>query len=274
MQGCVDHSQPGQPVAEAVRTPVLVVPGFGHNEQGWMLVRRHLSRAGFLHVSVAETPGHADIPRLADQLARHVDVVTALAGTEHVHVVGHNVGGIVLRYYVQILGGDAHVATAITVGTPHAGTGATRIGLGPAAAQVRPGSQVMRRLESSSRPLPVRWVSYFSDRDIFVDPAGSAIIRHPLLRATNVLVPDQPHLSLVLPPAVGRSIATQLAAAEHVPGYGMPVTALHTELSLDPDGHVVFGRPDGIDPVMAAKARHPSASRSRPRHDQVGLHLA
>ena len=210
-------------------TPVLLVPGAGHQQRGWMLIRRHLERAGFGHVAdVADAPPDADLPHLADHLAHHVELIRLLSGAERVHLVGHHVTGCVIRYYVQLLGGDAFVDTAITVATPHAGTLAAHPGLGAAASQLHPDSRVMRHLEDSVRPMSVRWVNYFSERDVLIEPAASAVLRHLLFDATNILVSDHPHLSLLLPPDVCRSVAHQLAAAEGVPGYGQPVTSLMT----------------------------------------------
>ena len=41
-----------------------------------------------------------------------------MSGYERVHIVGHSLGGLAARYYVSRLGGDAHVHTLVTLGTP------------------------------------------------------------------------------------------------------------------------------------------------------------
>ena len=45
-----------------------------------------------------------------------------VTGAQQVHVVGHSLGGLVARYHVQRLSGDARVHTLVALGTPHQGT--------------------------------------------------------------------------------------------------------------------------------------------------------
>lgn len=241
---------------EPALSPVVFVPGYGHADRAWSLIGRHLDRAGFTDVGALDpVASRGDIVARAGRLRSHIEAVQAVTGCQKVHVVGHNVGGIVIRYYVQVLGGDESVDTAVTVGSPHAGSELIPVGLGPAAAQVRPGSNILRRLDESARPMNVRWISYFSEHDLFVAPATAGMLKHPLLRATNVLVSDHGHLSLMIPTATCRSIAQQLAAAEGIPGHGTPVSAL-------PGGVVKLEDDRGTVPspaaVASAKAVHPS----------------
>lgn len=236
-------------------TPVVFVPGYGHADRGWNLLSRHLHRAGFTNVSsVPDIASRGDIPHRAERLAGHVATVLELTGAQRVHLVAHNVGGVVARYYLQLLGGDSHLDTVVSVGTPHTGSMLTPVGLGPAAAQLRPGSGVLARIEESTRPLATRWISYFADSDVFVQPATSAMLKHPLMRATNVLVEETGHLSLILPTPVCRSIAQQLAAADGIPGYGAPLASLSGGVvRLDGDRRAASSAA-----VEAAKAAHPS----------------
>lgn len=201
-------------------TPVILVHGYAHNRSGWYVVERHLRRAGFAHVvTMNYNPLTADVPMLADKLARKVEAVRRAYGADKVHVVGHSLGGIILRWYVQERDGHAKVDTAITVASPHEGTLlAAGPVIGRTAQQLRPHSWVMRRLAGSARPTPVRWIAYYSNIDVLVQPGHSAMIRHAALGATNVLVKDHGHLSILLSPRLGRSIVDQLEAAEGVPG--------------------------------------------------------
>lgn len=241
--------------------PVVFVPGYGHADRAWTLIGRHLERAGFSDVGTLDPAAtRGDVVSRAQRLASHVAAVRAVTGSPQVHLVGHNVGGIVARYYVQVLGGDESVATVVTVGTAHAGSDLTPSGLGPAAAQVRRGSTVLRRLADTTRPSRVRWVNYFSEHDVFVHPATAGMLKHPLLRATNVLVSEHGHLSLMIPTLACRSIAHQIAAAEGMPGYGAPVATL-------PGGVVKLEATESTAPsaaaIASARALHPSNRGSR-----------
>jgi triacylglycerol lipase len=154
-----------------------------------------------------------DLPGLAWELARRIDVIREVTGAGRVHLVGHSLGGILIRYYVQLLGGEACVDTAITLASPHEGTLAAGLGRSSVLRQLRPGSWVIQALQETARPSPVQWMAYYSNLDALVQPASSAMLRHPALGATNFLVKDHGHLSMLLAPGLGRSIASRLAAA-------------------------------------------------------------
>ena len=200
-------------------TPVVLVHGYGHNRSGWFLLERRLRRVGFTSVHTLNyLPYLSGVPELADRLAERVEAICQLTGAEKVHLVGHSMGGIVARWYVQQLGGSERVDTAITIGSPHSGTYAAMLGVGGGARDLRPGSQVMRRLERGAKPSSVRWIAYYSNLDMLIQPATSAMLDHPQLNATNILVKDHGHVSLMLSPIVGRSITYQLQAAEGATG--------------------------------------------------------
>jgi pimeloyl-ACP methyl ester carboxylesterase len=201
---------------EAHDTPVLLVHGYGHNRSGWFLLDRSLRTAGFssVHSMNYVAWGRDGIPALAARLARRVDAIRRLTGAEKVHVVGHSLGGVLLRYYVQELGGDRFVDTAVTIASPHAGTIAALAGVGAVARDLRPGSAVMRRLAAGVRATAVRWVSFYSNLDVLIQPGSSAMLVHPSFRATNVLVKDHGHLTIMVAPIVTRAVVAQLEAAE------------------------------------------------------------
>jgi hypothetical protein len=84
---------------------------------------------------------------------------------------------------------------------------------------------VLRRLHASARHLDTRFVAYYSNVDVLV-PGRRAMILEPALAATNVLVRDEGHLSIMLSRRTAASVAGQLAAAEGLAGYGAPVRRL------------------------------------------------
>lgn len=196
-------------------TPVILVHGFGHNRSGWTVAQHHLRAAGFTSVHTMNyNPLRHDLPELAAQLSARVRLIRMLTGAPRVHLVGHSLGGLLIRWYVQELDGADKVATAITVASPHDGTWAALAGMGRTARQLRPGSTVVRQLARPVRPNEVRWIAYYSNLDLLVQPGSSAMIRHADLRATNVLVKDLGHLSAMVSPLVTRSLVHQLEAAE------------------------------------------------------------
>ena len=192
-------------------TPVLLVHGYIHNRSAFLAMSRVLKRAGFRYVDGFNYNALSDgIPQSAARLGAEVERVIAATGADRVIIVGHSMGGIVARYYVQELGGEDTVDTVVTLGSPHGGTYASYLGLGEATAQLRPRSSLLQRLDESARPSGVRWLAYWSDLDVFVAPIGNARLEHPALAAHNVRVNDTGHLSLLASGYVLRDVLSHL----------------------------------------------------------------
>ena len=179
-------------------TPIILVHGYIHNRSAFLALSRQLKRAGFRYVDGFNYNALTDgIPEAAARLGAEVERVLQATGAARVQIVGHSMGGMVARYYVQQLGGEDTVDTVVTLGTPHQGTFASYVGLGSATAQLRPRSALLRGLDASARPGPVRWIAYWSDLDVFVTPIGNARLEHPAFAAHNVRVRNTGHLSLL-----------------------------------------------------------------------------
>jgi pimeloyl-ACP methyl ester carboxylesterase len=203
-------------------TPVLLVHGYAHNRSGWWVLQRKLRLAGFTSVhTVNYLPLGSGVPRLALRLADRVDEIRAATGARRVHLVGHSLGGVLIRWYVDQLGGDQWVDTAVTLGTPHHGTRLAGIALERTAQDLRPESTVMRRLARAGSVGTVRWVAYQGGADVFVPVASGRL--DAAANVVNVLVPAVGHLGLLVSPEVAASVVHQLQAAEGAMGRLSPM---------------------------------------------------
>ncbi|MCW2724204.1 MAG: hypothetical protein JWN35_1125 [Frankiales bacterium] len=200
----------------AAGTPILLVHGLVDNRSIFTLLRRALRRRGFGRIiTLNYSPFTQDIRAVAAQLGELVERTCEETGYERVHVVGHSLGGVVARYYVQRLGGDARVHTLCTLGTPHAGTYAANLfsrGLMLGAVrQLRPGSDLMRELAEPAPGCRTRFVAFWSDLDQLIVPQRSASIDHPDLTVRNVALRGVGHMSLPIHGPVVHEITTLLA---------------------------------------------------------------
>ncbi|MHB8511077.1 MAG: esterase/lipase family protein [Actinomycetota bacterium] len=195
---------------EAANTPIILVHGYFHNRSAFTIVRRALRRSGFRNVTTLNynVIGH-DVRELAGQLAAHVDRVIRTAGSSKVHIIGHSLGGIIARTYIQYFGGEDKVHTCITLGTPHRGTYSALFSRGRAVRDIRPSSELIAELQAPPAS-NVRYVSYYSNLDVMVVPASSAKLEAPNLRVRNVLIKDQGHMSLLISQSVITSIIDSL----------------------------------------------------------------
>ncbi len=153
-------------------TPIVLVHGYGGVKSQWFRVERTLRDAGFTSVhTLTYNAFSTDIPTLAARLVDTVHALRVQTGAEKVHLIGHSLGGVIIRYAVSVLGLDPVVGTAITVASPHGGSRFARLGFGATAAQLRPGSAVLRQIEAAARPGSARWIAYYSNLDV-VAPAA------------------------------------------------------------------------------------------------------
>ncbi len=200
---------------EAAGTPIVLIHGWVDNRSVFTLLRRALHRRGFGRVVTMNYNVFTnDVPRAAARLDALVEQLCEETGYEQVHVVGHSMGGLVARYYVQRRGGDARVHTLATLGTPHHGTRAAHLMLGRAVKDLRVGSAIIRELAEPAPECRTRFVAFWSDLDELVVPKRSAQIDHPDLSARNVFVRGTGHLSLPIDRRVVHELATTLAQLE------------------------------------------------------------
>ncbi|WP_369132809.1 esterase/lipase family protein [Modestobacter sp. I12A-02662] len=194
------------------RIPVLLVHGLVDNRSIFAVMRRSLRRRGFAQVcSWNYSPRLRDVESTAATLGRHVERVCEETGHDRVHVVGHSLGGLVARYLVQRLGGDARVDRLVTLGTPHAGSRWAHALPIPVGRQLRPGSPLLRELERPASGCRTEVTAVYSDLDQVVVPSAAGRCDHPDLQARNVLVRGVGHMSLPIHRGVLDEVAATLA---------------------------------------------------------------
>ncbi|MHA6760518.1 esterase/lipase family protein [Streptacidiphilus sp. PAMC 29251] len=219
---------PGEPwplpaarCAHETHRPVLLLHGLFDNQAVFTRMRRSLNADGWEHVhGLNYNLLTVDVRSAAELLGRHVQHTSEVYGGERVAVVGHSLGGLIARYYVQLLGGDALVHTVATLATPHGGTlSAHLLHPLPIADQLVPGSSVIEELRAPAPGCRTRFLAFRGDHDPLILPPGRGELRHPDLWAENVLVAGTGHIAL----PVHRTVITRIAAAlANPPGQARP----------------------------------------------------
>nr|WP_234426503.1 alpha/beta fold hydrolase [Streptomyces niger] len=198
--------------------PVLLLHGFIDNRSVFVLLRRSLRRHGWRHLEALNySPLTCDIRKAAELLSRHVEDVCERTGHRRIDMVGHSLGGLIARYYVQRLGGDARIRTLVTLGTPHAGTRlASLLPAHPLVRQMRTDSDVIKELAQPAPNCRTHFVCFWSDLDQMMVPVETARIDHDDLRTRNVHVSGVGHLAFPVNGAVAAGIREALAAADPI----------------------------------------------------------
>jgi len=163
---------PVVPAQVAPHTDVVVlVHGFFASAGVFRPMRRHLvTDTGATVASFTHAPG-AGIERIARSLARIVDRIPRDC---RVHLVGHSLGGLVARWYVQELGGHARVTQTISLGSPFGGSPVAKrfpfmVGL-----DLHPTSPILERLRARASEHEVPHVSVAGADDRLVS-VGAAL---------------------------------------------------------------------------------------------------
>ena len=189
--------------------PVLLVPGFsGQDRVYWNVFRRRLERDGFSSFTVTFPGlGLQDLKASGDRVSERIDEVLEETGSDRVHLVGHSLGGLVIRELVQNRGETERLASCATLGTPHQGTLASWAGIvRPACRQMVPGCSYLRSL--NEQPLDVPFVNVYAAPDGLVVPYGNA----RLPSAENHRVRLGGHWGLLLRGAAYRPVREALGA--------------------------------------------------------------
>lgn len=196
----------------AAGTPILLVHGWVDNRAIFTVLNRRLRSHGFHRVvTLNYSPVTNDIRAAARGLAVEIEALVARTGYERIHVVGHSLGGLIARYYVQCLGGDERVHTLVTLGTPHHGTVGAHFIPTQLGRQLRPGSDLYAEMEEPAPGNRTRFVAYWSDIDQIIVPHDNARLMHPDLTTRNVLVHGVGHMSLPIAGRVANEISTLLS---------------------------------------------------------------
>jgi len=206
------------------RYPVLLVHGYAATESVWTPLRRALAEAGFGHIVSFNYNSFATDPAaLSAELTRQGLLALATTGAPRVHLVGHSLGGLIVRCALAASGTlSSQTASAVTIASPHRGAHLARIAPGRCARIMHPGSRSC--LPEADAPRPVRWLAYYSDGDRVV-PTASARLDDPHYDAANLLIPGCGHLTICRDARLISSLVPELIRTETFADLAAPAHA-------------------------------------------------
>ncbi len=159
------------------RTPVLLVHGLYHNTSAWQIFRRRLARAG---LTQARAFGYSSFgpsfPDIATALADEIRAMAAQSPTGRILLVGHSLGGMLIRAACAEASVCACVAGIVTLGAPHRGsTLAGSIAIGRLGRSLDRGGAVLRGLEGLAE-CRAPALSLFTPVDGMVQPLSGSLV--------------------------------------------------------------------------------------------------
>ena len=191
---------------------LVLVHGFFNNAffMGWM--SRYLSAEGHVcHVpTLKPSDGRHGLDALASQLKMYVDDV--LPADEPFAIAGFSMGALVVRFYLQELGGHERARAYFSIAGPHHGTPYARFYPGAGARDMRPGSPFLEVLEHYAplvQALPK--ICYWTPHDVLIHPPESAVFTG----AESVKIASYSHALLLLDKRLFADIARRLVLLDH-----------------------------------------------------------
>ena len=182
-------------------TPVLLIPGYFSNRACWLVFARLMRGLGASHIyTIDPKPMTGDIREHAKQVAERVDAILGTTGASRVNLVGHSMGGLIARYYIEQLQGADKVGVCVMLATPHHGSLLSRLARGIDAKQMRPGSEFLTDLNRFERiEKEVKYVSIWLTFDNMLVPSTNGILGG---NARNISLDYMGHLTMLYSPKV------------------------------------------------------------------------
>ncbi len=191
-----------RPLAPASETPVILLHGLFHNRACWAWIKFCLRRRGFQAIYTLNLPPWKDVEVLTERVAMLVDELRAKKRVGKVQLVGHSMGGIIARNYLQIRGGAQKVERCVLLGTPNSGSRLAPFALAPLGKLLLPGSEFLRRLAAAPLPAGIEITSIFSRHDNLVLPVSQCRLQG----ASHIELAGMGHAALLYHPRAIRAI--------------------------------------------------------------------
>ncbi len=154
-------------------TPVLLLHGLFVNQSCWFWFKKQLRRQGFQNITTMNLSSWHSEEALTELLAKKVDELRHQLGVNKVYLVGHSMGGMIARNYIQLRGGHDKVEQLVCLGSPHHGTKLATFSLDPLGKLLIPDSDFLQRLNSAPIPENVSVTNIYTNKDNMVLPSSN-----------------------------------------------------------------------------------------------------
>lgn len=194
------------PPVNSDRTPIILLHGLFHSRACWWWLRLQLRRQGWKTVYAVALPPWKNVEVLTERVAHIVDTLRHRHGVRQVHLIGHSMGALIARNYLQIRGGAGKIDRCVLLGAPHRGSKLAPFALSPLGMLLLPGSEFLKRLAAAAWPADTEVVNIYSRHDNMILPFDNAV----LPEVANREMTGMGHTSLLFRPSAIRCIIDHL----------------------------------------------------------------
>jgi len=190
--------------------PLVLVHGMLDTSSVFDSLRRELAgrREPLLIPDLPLRLGRTSVQAAAELLGRSIEL--AFGTDQPLDLLGFSMGGVIARYWIQLLGGHRRTRRFLSVGSPQQGTVTAQPWPGwlfGGIADLKQGSALLERLNGDlDRLSRIECHSYYSPLDLVVLPGWRAVL--PVGAITMLPVPTHPQL--LRDPAAIKPLAKEL----------------------------------------------------------------
>ena len=167
----------------------------------------YLQRCGYKNIWPINNPFlKDDIFEFVDHLHHCVEEYYELNNGEPVVLLGHSMGGLISRHYIERYGSEK-VQAQISCGTPYQGTKTYRLARGLQGQQFKPGSDVCSITEAPTISHLIIW----STRDWVLVPCPNGHLND----SNEMVISDAGHLGMLVSIPVFRKIFSFIDSLQH-----------------------------------------------------------
>lgn len=189
--------------------PVLLVHGLYHSPSGWMYLRKSLRKAGFRKIhTLAYSSWNTNIDAVTDHLESSVKKLEERYAGRKMLLVGHSLGGLVIRNWLAGEENQQRVLGVLTLGAPHRGSKMAALAIGALGRSLGPDNPFFAELARREKEASIPCVSLVSEADTMVLPQRNLV---PVTTGWTMRVtPYATHAGMMTKGAVRRMTAWEL----------------------------------------------------------------
>lgn len=191
---------------------VILVHGLFHNSSAWIYGRHKLHKAGFATACFQYPSRENDFTAIENKLLAYLRTILAANPQRKIHLVGHSLGGLLLRSAVWKIANIQQIQTLTTLGTPFSGSKMSPFALNTLGKSLQHQGSTVRRITQAPFPEQIRGYCIKSPADNMVLPLKS--LNCPIPSWTTLETKPISHLAMLFSRQVYALLCTILRTPE------------------------------------------------------------
>ena len=195
---------------DATHPPLMLVHGLYHNSSAWIFHRPRLEKAGYT-TTMFKYGSFRALDTVMEQFEQHIRQIEGVYPNRKPVLIGHSLGGVLIRAWLLNPDNHKRIAGVITLGTPHGGSRLAMLGFGAMVKHITPQADLIKALKNAERIDALPCVSLLSSTDEMVLPSENLL---PPNEWQARLIHNVNHYGLLTNSMIGQAILRELNEME------------------------------------------------------------